>query len=76
LIYIAGTIGQSRMPKSYYAETGRLLTQGLARTDAAGIGLRDTDGLELLGANQVPTVRLWALGPIARGMFRECTAVP
>jgi uncharacterized NAD(P)/FAD-binding protein YdhS len=53
-----------------------LLTQGLASTDAQGISLRATDGLELLGANDVPTARLWALGPIVRGVFWECTAVP
>jgi uncharacterized NAD(P)/FAD-binding protein YdhS len=53
-----------------------LIAQGLACTDAQGIGLQVTDALELVGADGVPTPRLWALGPIVRGVFWECTAVP
>ena len=53
-----------------------LIAQGLARTDPQGIGLQVTDALELVGADGAPTPRLWALGPIVRGVFWECTAVP
>ncbi len=53
-----------------------LLSRGLARTDAQRIGLQVTDALEVVGADGTPTPRLWALGPIVRGVFWECTAVP
>ena len=53
-----------------------IAAQGLACTDVQGIGLQVTDSLEVIGANGEPTPRLWALGPIVRGVFWECTAVP
>lgn len=48
-----------------------LLAAGLARTDQHGMGLDVTETLELAGGS-----RAWALGPIVRGVFWECTAVP
>ena len=53
-----------------------LIAQGLARIDTQGIGLRVTASLELIGASGECTPSLWALGPIVRGVFWECTAVP
>jgi uncharacterized NAD(P)/FAD-binding protein YdhS len=53
-----------------------LIMQGLTRMDAQGLGLQVTDSLELVGASGVPAAGLWALGPIVRGVFWECTAVP
>jgi uncharacterized NAD(P)/FAD-binding protein YdhS len=53
-----------------------LCVQGLARTDPHGIGLEVTQALEVIGTAGVPVPGLWALGPIVRGVFWECTAVP
>jgi uncharacterized NAD(P)/FAD-binding protein YdhS len=53
-----------------------LLDRGLVRVDRHGLGLEVTDDLQALGASGNPTPRLWALGPISRGVFWECTAVP
>ncbi len=63
-------------PADTDALIGSLIAQGLARTDAQGLGLRATDSLELIGASGERTPGLWALGPIVRGVFWECTAVP
>jgi uncharacterized NAD(P)/FAD-binding protein YdhS len=55
---------------------GRLLARGLIRVDAQGLGLDVTDGLNVVGDNGRPAERIWALGPIVRGVFWECVAVP
>ena len=49
---------------------------GLARTDVHGMGLDVTARLQLLDANGQRTPGVWALGPLVRGVFWECTAVP
>ena len=54
----------------------KLTGSGLVRLDGHRLGLESTAGLELIGASGVVTPGLWALGPILRGMFWECTAVP
>jgi uncharacterized NAD(P)/FAD-binding protein YdhS len=54
----------------------QLRGQGLVRTDRLGMGLDVTDRLEVIGEDGTVTPRLWALGPILRGVFWECTAVP
>ena len=52
-----------------------LLDNGLARPDALGLGL-DVDGeLAVLDANG-SHAGLYAIGPLARGVFWECVAVP
>ncbi len=53
-----------------------LMAQGYANTDPHGMGLAVTATLEMIGADGTITDRAWALGPIVRGMFWECTAVP
>ena len=53
-----------------------LSVQGLARIEPHGLGLAVTEALQLVGADGTVTQRLWALGPIVRGVFWECTAVP
>jgi len=53
-----------------------LVASGLARVDSHGLGLEVTETLHVVGANGTPAERIWALGPIVRGMFWECTAVP
>ncbi len=54
----------------------RLIARGLVRPDALGIGLDARADLALLDAPGLPAERLWGLGPIVRGVFWECTAVP
>ena len=53
-----------------------LASQGLARIEPHGLGLAVTEALQLIGAGGEVTPGLWALGPIVRGVFWECTAVP
>lgn len=53
-----------------------LLDQGLARTDPQRLGLDTTPELRLLDAGGAVRPGLWALGPMVRGVFWECTAVP
>ncbi len=54
----------------------RLIDGGLVRVDAQGLGLDVTDGLNVVRADGTPAERIWALGPIVRGVFWECVAVP
>ena len=53
-----------------------LSARGLVRIDPHGMGIEVTDALQPIGASGSPTPGLWALGPIVRGTFWECTAVP
>ncbi len=53
-----------------------LLDRGLVRLDAQGLGLDVTDGLNVVRADGGVAERIWALGPIVRGVFWECVAVP
>jgi uncharacterized NAD(P)/FAD-binding protein YdhS len=54
----------------------RLLDRGLVRLDRQGLGIDVTDGLNVLSGDDMVAERLWALGPIVRGVFWECVAVP
>jgi uncharacterized NAD(P)/FAD-binding protein YdhS len=54
----------------------RLLDRGLVRLDRQGLGIDVTDGLNVLSGDDTMAERLWALGPIVRGVFWECVAVP
>ena len=53
-----------------------LRRRGLARLDAWSFGLDVADTLEVRDAAGRATPGLWALGPIVRGVFWECIAVP
>jgi len=54
-----------------------LIADGFARTDQHGMGLDVTETLQVIGRDgDAATARVWALGPIVRGIFWECTAVP
>ena len=53
-----------------------LSKQGLARIEPHGLGLAVTEALQIIGSDGEVTPGLWALGPIVRGAFWECTAVP
>lgn len=54
----------------------RLLDRGVIRMDSQGLGLDVTDGLNVVRADGTVAERIWALGPIVRGVFWECVAVP
>lgn len=54
----------------------RLLKRGLIRLDSLQIGLDVTDDLAVLDGAGTPVPGLWAVGPIVRGTFWECIAVP
>ena len=53
-----------------------LVASGLARADRHGMGLDVTGTLEVVDRDGRPVPHLWALGPLVRGVFWECTAVP
>ena len=53
-----------------------LLASGQARLDGQGLGLDVTQTLGVIDAQGKTTRNLWALGPIVRGVFWECLAVP
>jgi uncharacterized NAD(P)/FAD-binding protein YdhS len=53
-----------------------LLDRGLVRLDSQGLGLDVTDGLNVIQADGTVAGDIWALGPIVRGVFWECVAVP
>jgi uncharacterized NAD(P)/FAD-binding protein YdhS len=53
-----------------------LLENGLARLDGFGFGIEVTDDLEVVGRDGEKVPGFWALGPIVRGIFWECVAVP
>ena len=46
------------------------------RLDSQGLGLDVTDGLNAIRADGTVAEDIWALGPIVRGVFWECVAVP
>lgn len=54
----------------------RLLDRGLVRVDKQGLGIDVTDGLNVVREDGTVAERIWALGPIVRGVFWECVAVP
>jgi uncharacterized NAD(P)/FAD-binding protein YdhS len=54
----------------------RLLDGGLIRVDRQGLGLEVTDDLRVVCRDGGAADRVWALGPIVRGVFWECVAVP
>ena len=53
-----------------------LLRQGLVRFDRHRLGIEVTESLRVIAPEQTIAEGLWALGPIVRGVFWECTAVP
>ncbi len=53
-----------------------LLARGLVRLDALGLGIDVSDALQVVDAQGRASSSMWALGPLVRGVFWECTAVP
>lgn len=54
----------------------QLLSDGVARAHANGLGLDVNDDGRVLDANGAASERIFALGPITQGAFWESTAVP
>jgi uncharacterized NAD(P)/FAD-binding protein YdhS len=54
----------------------QLFANRIARAGPQGLGLDVTDALQVVAAGGTLAPRLWALGPIVRGVFWECLAVP
>jgi uncharacterized NAD(P)/FAD-binding protein YdhS len=48
----------------------------LIRFDPLAMGLDVTDALQVMDGDGRPHTNFWALGPIVRGVFWECVAVP
>lgn len=55
---------------------GNLLERGLVRTDPLDMGIEVDDHFACLDADGVVTRRLFAIGPLLKGMLWETTAVP
>jgi uncharacterized NAD(P)/FAD-binding protein YdhS len=53
-----------------------LLARGLVRLDAMGLGVDVTDAFQVVDSEGRAAANFWALGPVVRGVFWECTAVP
>jgi uncharacterized NAD(P)/FAD-binding protein YdhS len=53
-----------------------LFRQGSVRLDALGVGLDVNANLQVIDSDGRAQQSMWALGPIVRGIFWECTAVP
>jgi len=53
-----------------------LCMAGLVRLDDHGMGLQVDGQLRIVAPDGRVTPGLWALGPVVRGTFWECTAVP
>jgi uncharacterized NAD(P)/FAD-binding protein YdhS len=72
VIYATGLQGQ-RLDTGLLAG---LLETGLAKLDAHGFGLGVDQSLAVVDGAGRPHANLWALGPLVRGVFWECIAVP
>jgi uncharacterized NAD(P)/FAD-binding protein YdhS len=53
-----------------------LLARGAARTDPLGIGLYIDEDYALIDASSRRSIRVRAIGPLARAAFWECIAIP
>lgn len=53
-----------------------LLARRLVRFDAMGLGVDVTDAFQVIDLDGRAASNFWALGPVVRGVFWECTAVP
>jgi uncharacterized NAD(P)/FAD-binding protein YdhS len=54
----------------------RLIADGTGRADPLHIGLDVSTTCEVVSADGVPSLRLYAIGPLTRGTFFEIEAVP
>ena len=73
---VVDAVGLAGMREVRPGLVDRLMARGLARLDPLGIGLDVEDSLAVRGADGEPVPGLWALGPMVRGTFWECIAVP
>jgi uncharacterized NAD(P)/FAD-binding protein YdhS len=68
--------GLSQIAATRDTLVSNLVSNGLARFDQHALGLDVAPSLQLRHADGTPAARLWALGPLVRGVFWECIAVP
>jgi uncharacterized NAD(P)/FAD-binding protein YdhS len=68
--------GVPELSRSRDSLVKNLITDGLARLDPLGLGLDADRALGVRNAEGLREPGLWALGPVVRGVFWECTAVP
>ena len=54
----------------------QMLATGRARPGPLGVGLDVDEGARLIGVDGLPSPRLYAIGPLTRGVFWEMVAVP
>jgi len=73
---VISATGLEKLGQSRDSLIGRLLGSGLIRLDPLEIGIEVTDRLEVTSRPGTPVPGLWALGPLVRGTFWECIAVP
>ncbi|MBB6255327.1 FAD/NAD(P)-binding protein [Nitrospirillum iridis] len=73
---VVDAVGLASMREVRPGLIDRLMTRGLVRLDPLGIGLDVGDDLSVRGADGATVPGLWALGPMVRGTFWECIAVP
>jgi uncharacterized NAD(P)/FAD-binding protein YdhS len=73
---VISAMGGAPVGSAKNALLDQMLADGLAKPDAHGIGIDVTDEFEVIGRDGAPVRGLWALGPLVRGRFWECTAVP
>jgi uncharacterized NAD(P)/FAD-binding protein YdhS len=63
-------------PRRQIAWIGPLLARGPVRPDPPGLGLDVTLDSAVVDRRGVASPRLYALGPVTRGVFWEITSVP
>lgn len=68
--------GNSRFSTTRNPALISLMERGLAKPDIYDLGLDVTDHLEILDRHGNITERIFAIGPITKGLFWEVTAVP
>lgn len=71
---IVDATGLGRVTQSDDPLIRRLIERGLVQAGPFGFGLDADAGHRLVGP--MPVDRLWAVGPLLRGVSWECTAVP
>ena len=78
-LVVQRVINATGMPSADSADSPlihALRERGAVRLDPLGMGLQVNDALQAVRADGKPAPNLWALGPIVRGVFWECVAVP
>ncbi|QDT65261.1 FAD/NAD(P)-binding protein [Calycomorphotria hydatis] len=67
---------QSRFSRTHVPLFQQLLQAGLVRTDELDMGIDVTEDFNVIGEDGVPSLCLYAMGPLLKGSLWETTAVP